>query len=295
MDLRRLGSVLERAERTPCEGRDYEGLSLGEPFRAWPEEILTGRAVRGRANTDAKRMVKAYAKAMHAVSELSQSTHGIPWGRNVPLPRDDARGRPELPNNFMNLPLADAMIPFDATLVPPQPAPQPPRQDGAPDEQHRNALPGDRRFGRAIAWSGPAHVLRPRLPAAFEQQMMESLRSQGLTRLPGHDPPASLQGRLRITSWGLQRPAWPILQSTERVRPDRAVASAAAITIRPECFGSAGAGKVHCACLPAAQQRTSDGTIERTSDKPRLRWSSSGVAILPTSPLGSWLLPGNPP
>ena len=49
--------------------------------------------------------------------------------------------------------------------------------------------------------------------------MMEWLRSQGLTRLPGQDPPASLQGRLRITAWGLQRPAWPILQCTERVRP----------------------------------------------------------------------------
>ena len=100
MDLRRLGSVIERAERLPCEGRDYEGLSVGELFRAWPEEILSGRAVRGRANTDAKRMMKAYAKVMQAVSELSQLTHGAPLGRNMPLPRDDARARPELPQFF---------------------------------------------------------------------------------------------------------------------------------------------------------------------------------------------------
>ena len=195
--------MLERAERTPCEGRDYEGLSLGELFRAWPEEILSGRAVRGRANTDAKRMMKAYAKAMQAVSELSQLTHGVPLGRNVPLPRDDARARPELPNNFRNLPLADAMVPFDAALVPPRLAAEPPLQDGGPDEQHRNPIPGDRSLGRTKAWNWPAHVLRPHLPAAFEQQVMEWLRSQGLARLPGEDPPTGLHGRLRITVWGL--------------------------------------------------------------------------------------------
>ena len=195
--------MLERAERLPCEGRDYEGLSVGELFRAWPEEILSGRAVRGRANTDAKRMMKAYAKVMQAVSELSQLTHGVPLGRNMPLPRDDARARPELPQNFMNLPLADAIVPFDAALVPPQQAQQPALLEGAPDEQHRNVLPGDRGLGRPNAWNWPAQVLRPHLPAALERQMTEWLRNQGLARLPGLDPPASFQGRLRITVWGL--------------------------------------------------------------------------------------------
>ena len=33
--------------------------------------------------------------------------------------------------------------------------------------------------------------------------MTEWLRNQGLARLPGLDPPASFQGRLRITVWGL--------------------------------------------------------------------------------------------
>ncbi len=58
------------AELVGCEGVDFEGLSLGELFTSWPEEVRSGRVGNSRRRTPTSRVVKAYIKLVQAADDL---------------------------------------------------------------------------------------------------------------------------------------------------------------------------------------------------------------------------------
>ncbi len=57
MDTAAVLRALRACEEVPLEARNYRGLTVGQLWRAWPEEVLTGRCS-GRSQTPHDKFVQ---------------------------------------------------------------------------------------------------------------------------------------------------------------------------------------------------------------------------------------------
>ena len=70
MDQAQLAAVIQRAEEIGAQSPDFMGLSLGQIYKVWPEEIYSGRVVARGRRSDAHKAAKAYTKFVQAFREL---------------------------------------------------------------------------------------------------------------------------------------------------------------------------------------------------------------------------------
>ena len=73
MDLHSLKTIIRSAESVICEHGDASGMTVGQVWEDWPEEILTGRlAASSRTRTTTNKLIKVYTKFEQAAAELHQ-------------------------------------------------------------------------------------------------------------------------------------------------------------------------------------------------------------------------------
>ncbi len=73
MDFNKLKTCIQEAEDLKLEARDFVGLRVGELYRSWPEEVLSGRCARTRSKSGAQPVIKAYVKFAQAARELEEA------------------------------------------------------------------------------------------------------------------------------------------------------------------------------------------------------------------------------
>ena len=82
MDLHSLKAIIRSAESVICEHGDASGMTVGQVWEDWPEEILTGRlAASFRTRITTKKLIKAYTKSVQAAAEL----HQLPGQTTAPV------------------------------------------------------------------------------------------------------------------------------------------------------------------------------------------------------------------
>ena len=90
MDLQAVARSVLGAEAIQCESSEYLGFGLGELFRQFPEEVVSGRVGSRGKRTPGQKITKAYIKFVQAFQELqaavpdSASTGEGPSGLGPP-------------------------------------------------------------------------------------------------------------------------------------------------------------------------------------------------------------------
>ena len=94
MDPLELTQVLRLAEAMPCETPELAGLGLGELMTSWPDEVLSGRVVKGRGQSANQKATRAYVKFVQAFHALSEAVHELEL-QSLPVlnPTGTKRGR----------------------------------------------------------------------------------------------------------------------------------------------------------------------------------------------------------
>ncbi len=110
MDFQEIARAAATAETVECEPRNYRGLTLGQVFNNWPDEVVSGRVAAGRSKSQSAKVARAYCKFAKAARELGEAVGEIPPAP-VPQPRPSLGPTP--------LPLTRAIVPYVETAVGP--------------------------------------------------------------------------------------------------------------------------------------------------------------------------------
>ncbi len=118
MDEGKLVSALRLAEAVVLDYGELAGISVGDLYREWPSEVISGRIAPSRAVSEPRKMVKAYCKFAKAAEELMQVSESLPSGAGSsyepPAPAITRTSvKPSGPRRLTRtLPLTTAIVPY---------------------------------------------------------------------------------------------------------------------------------------------------------------------------------------
>ena len=138
MDLAELRDLIEACEAVRLDGPQYLGLTLGELFRTWRDEVESGRlATASRGKSSATKVAKAYTKLAVSIVNLKDAMRDLPPGsmapRNLRGSSSRSASQPAASSQHRSVPTVQAVVPWEAPERPvagpprrPEPTPAPP-------------------------------------------------------------------------------------------------------------------------------------------------------------------------
>ena len=78
MAWQELLAAVKASESILCEKGAYEGFTLGDLFKSWPEEVISGRVQASCKGRDqASRTIRAFTKFVQAAAELKAAAGAL--------------------------------------------------------------------------------------------------------------------------------------------------------------------------------------------------------------------------
>jgi hypothetical protein len=164
MDLHSLKAIIRSAESVTCEHGDASGMTVGQVWEDWPEEILSGRlAASSRTRTTTNKLVKAYTKFAQAAAELHQLAGQttapvapvvlkIPKNSLVPRGALAASMSNKYPLVATTVTAAEDQLPMIPSLKPAKPKLKCSRDAGSQTETWADAFPQIQRLRGSSRW-----------------------------------------------------------------------------------------------------------------------------------------------